>query len=80
MFNFEYRDPWEWIVETVQDKTLAPFYMWNSIRKYFCSGFREERMVDEINTADIWWTVDVRVSFKHNRAFLISRPVRTPGK
>ena len=37
-------------------------------------------MVDEINTAEIWWSVDVRHSFEHNRALVISRPVRTPGK
>ena len=37
-------------------------------------------MVDEINTAEIWWTVDVRISFEHNRSLLISAPVRTPGK
>ena len=64
----------------VQDKTLAPFCMWNSVRKYYCSGLREEPMVDEINTAEIWWTVGVRHFFEQNKALLLSRPVRTPGK
>jgi len=37
-------------------------------------------MVDEINTAEIWWTVGVRHFFEQNKALLLSRPVRTPGK
>ena len=33
--------------------------MWNSIKKYYCCGDREERIYDEPNTADTWWAVDV---------------------
>jgi hypothetical protein len=58
-FTFEYRDPWEWILSLVQDKSLAPMNMWNSVRKYYCCGNSEERIYDEPNTADTWWAIDV---------------------
>ena len=58
-FTFEYRDPWEWIISLVQDKSLAPMNMWNSVRKYYCCGNLEERIYDEPNTADTWWAIDV---------------------
>jgi len=58
-FTFEYRDPWEWILSLVQDESLAPLHMWNSVRKYYCCGDHEERIYDEPNTADTWWEIDV---------------------
>ena len=58
-FTFEYRDPWEWILSLVQDESLAPMNMWNSVRKYHCCGEYEARIYDEPNTADIWWAIDV---------------------
>ena len=61
-FTFEYRDPWEWILSLVQDESLAPTHMWNSVQKYYCRGDFEERIYDEPNTADTWWAVDVSSS------------------
>lgn len=58
-FTFEYRDPWEWILSLVQDESLAPINMWNSVRKYYCCGGLEEQIYDEPNTADTWWAIDV---------------------
>ncbi|KAJ6451401.1 hypothetical protein C8R45DRAFT_1124863 [Mycena sanguinolenta] len=57
-FKFEYRDPWEWIINLLNDGTLADTAMYNSVRKYYCEGGRtvthEERVIDEPNTADTW--------------------------
>ncbi|KAJ6577876.1 hypothetical protein B0H19DRAFT_985472 [Mycena capillaripes] len=57
-FHFEYRDPWDWIVDLLNDPTLAETSIYNSIRKYYCEGSRtvthEERVIDEPNTADTW--------------------------
>ncbi|KAJ6458264.1 hypothetical protein C8R45DRAFT_789554, partial [Mycena sanguinolenta] len=54
-FKFEYRDPWEWIVNMLNDGTLADTTMYNSVQKYYCEGSRtvthEERGIDEPNTA-----------------------------
>ena len=58
-FTFEYRDPWHWILSLVQDESLAPMNMWNSVKKYYCCGDHEERIYDEPNTADTWWDIDV---------------------
>jgi hypothetical protein len=58
-FTFEYRDPWKWVLSLIQDESLAPMNMWNSVRKYYCCGNHEERIYDEPNTADTWWAIDV---------------------
>ncbi len=33
--------------------------MWNSVQKFHCTGEKEERIIDEPNTGDSWWKVDV---------------------
>ena len=62
-FDFEYRDPWEWILALIHDKSLAPLCMWNSVQKFHCSGEKEERVIDEPNTGDSWWKADVGSAF-----------------
>jgi hypothetical protein len=62
-FDFEYRDPWEWILALIHDESLAPMCMWNSVKKFHCMGDKEERIYDEPNTGDTWWNVDVSISF-----------------
>ncbi len=62
-FDFEYRDPWEWILALIHDESLAPLCMWNSVRKFHCIKDEEERIFDEPNTADSWWEADVSISF-----------------
>lgn len=57
--TFEYRDPWKWILALIQDESLAPWNMWNAVRKFYCHGDCEERIYDEPNTGDVWWEVDV---------------------
>ena len=59
-FKFQYHDPWEYISSLVDDESLMPVHMWNSVKKYYCEGAFEERIFDEPNTAETWWDVDVR--------------------
>ena len=60
-FTFQYRNPWECILNLIQDKTLASVSCWNSVRKIYCHGPDgiEERIIDEPSTADAWWEIDV---------------------
>ena len=43
----------------IQDESLAPWNMWNAVKKFYCCGDHEERIYDEPNTGDVWWEVDV---------------------
>ncbi|KAJ7098925.1 hypothetical protein C8R44DRAFT_747990 [Mycena epipterygia] len=56
--SFEYRDPWDWITRLLEDDTLGPHMIFNSVRKYYCEGTHEvtwcERVINEPNTADTW--------------------------
>ncbi|KAJ7166717.1 hypothetical protein C8R46DRAFT_996401 [Mycena filopes] len=56
--TFEYRDPWDWITRLLEDETLGPHLIFNSVRKYYCEGTEAEtfceRIIDEPNTADTW--------------------------
>ncbi|KAJ7662424.1 hypothetical protein B0H14DRAFT_2658885 [Mycena olivaceomarginata] len=56
--SFEYRDPWDWITRLLEDETLGPHMMFNSVHKYYCEGTETEafceRVIDEPNTADTW--------------------------
>ncbi|KAF9034770.1 hypothetical protein BJ165DRAFT_1604623 [Panaeolus papilionaceus] len=62
-YEFEYRDPWEWILSIIQDESLAPSATWNSARKFYCStaSGSEERIYDEPYTADTWWGIDTQL-------------------
>ncbi|KAJ7464184.1 hypothetical protein FB451DRAFT_1352911 [Mycena latifolia] len=56
--EFEYRDPWDWILRLLDDDTLGPHMIFNSVKKYYCEGTEKEtwceRIIDEPNTADTW--------------------------
>jgi hypothetical protein len=56
--SFEYRDPWDWITRLLEDDTLGPHMIFNSVRKYYCEGTEQEthceRIIDEPNTGDTW--------------------------
>ena len=60
-FKFQYHDPWEYVLNLIEDKSLASVSCWNAVRKLYCCGSSnmEERIIDEPNTADAWWEVDV---------------------
>ena len=73
-FTFEYQDPWEWMLSIVQDESLVPMAMWNSVWKYYCAGDLEECIYDEPNTADTWWDVDVSLHISAKYAILFFPP------
>jgi len=62
------------MLSIVQDESLAPMAMWNSVRKYYCAGDLEERIYDEPNTADTWWDVDVSSHISAKYAILFFPP------
>ncbi|TFK47051.1 hypothetical protein OE88DRAFT_1774381 [Heliocybe sulcata] len=59
-FEYEYRDPWEWITSLVTDPSLASVSVWHSMRKYYCNSGTgvTEQLIDEPWTADTWWSID----------------------
>ena len=67
-FEFQYRDPQEYILNLIHNKSLASVSCWNSVRKIYCCSREdlEERIIDEPNTADTWWEVDVSSSQSEN--------------
>ncbi|KAJ7822282.1 hypothetical protein B0H14DRAFT_3089030 [Mycena olivaceomarginata] len=71
--NFEYRDPWEWITTLLNDDTLGPTSIYNSVQKYYCEGSRsvvhQERIIDEPYTADTWAEFEVN--------FTLPKPIST---
>lgn len=60
-FDFPYRDPITWMRSLLQDETLSESIMWHSVRKTYHENGNEIRIIDEPNTADGWWDIDVRI-------------------
>jgi hypothetical protein len=58
-FEFEYRDPWEWIRSIVTDPTLCKSVYWYPVRKYLHDNGHITRLIDQPNTANKWWRVQV---------------------
>ena len=58
-FKFKYRDPWQWILDIVSDRTLREDIMWFPVQKFLRDGNRITRIYDELNTGDTWWTIQV---------------------
>ena len=60
-FEFQYHDPWEYVLNLIQDKSLASVSCWNSVRKFYCCSMEniEDRVIDEPNMADTWWEINV---------------------
>ncbi|KAJ7696268.1 hypothetical protein B0H17DRAFT_929612 [Mycena rosella] len=56
-FEFQYRDPWKWILELVTDASLAPHFNWYPVKKLLHDDGRTTRIYDEPNTGDLWWRV-----------------------
>ena len=62
--EFLFRNPWRWCVSLTKDHILAKTHIWHSTRKFYCEDGREDRILDETNTADTWWNIEVRKSFQ----------------
>ena len=63
-FGFQYHDPWEYILNLIHNKSLASVSCWNSVQKIYCCSQEdlEECIINEPNTANTWWEVDVSSS------------------
>ncbi|KAJ7322002.1 hypothetical protein DFH08DRAFT_818379 [Mycena albidolilacea] len=62
-FEFQYRDPWKWILELVQDPSLAPHFKWYPVEKFLHEHGRNTRIYDEPNTGTLWWSVQDSLPF-----------------
>lgn len=59
-FEFPYRKPWPWLRTLLMDETLKDHIMYHSVFKTFRDeNGQEVRVIDETNTADSWWNMDV---------------------
>jgi hypothetical protein len=58
-FEFQYRNPWEWICSLVTDSSLCDRIAWYPVRKYLHENGRVTRLIDEPYTANKWWEVQV---------------------
>lgn len=64
-FDFQMRDPWDWVTEIIQSPTLSPKIKWDAERRFRWDGSAWERMIDEPWTADAWWDAQVPDPFNH---------------
>ena len=58
-FSFWHHSLWEWGVNLVQDPILAHLFSWHAIRLHKWDGRQWVRFVDEPNTGDLWWEIEV---------------------
>ncbi|KIJ35457.1 hypothetical protein M422DRAFT_180706 [Sphaerobolus stellatus SS14] len=57
VFKFEYRDPWQWLLDIVTDPMLSESIMWYPVEKYLHHNGRICRIYDELNTGSRWWNI-----------------------
>ncbi|KZV97954.1 hypothetical protein EXIGLDRAFT_810450, partial [Exidia glandulosa HHB12029] len=53
--RFYYRDIWEWTKRAAADPELSKTHNWHAYKKYYCEGDYEERIIDDLCSADEWW-------------------------
>ncbi|KAJ7875714.1 hypothetical protein B0H14DRAFT_2568563 [Mycena olivaceomarginata] len=56
-FEFQYRDPWKWIVDLLSDPTLASDIHWHPVRKFLFKDGVKVQLFDEPYTANKWWNI-----------------------
>ncbi|KAJ7651825.1 hypothetical protein B0H17DRAFT_1269904 [Mycena rosella] len=56
-FQFQYRDPWKWILDPVTDPLLAPHFKWHPVKKILHEDGCTTQIYDEPNTGRLWWRV-----------------------
>ncbi|KAJ7932238.1 hypothetical protein B0H13DRAFT_1857073 [Mycena leptocephala] len=56
-FEFQYRDPWKWIVDLLSDPTLASNTHWHPVRKFLFKDRVKVQLFDEPYTANKWWNI-----------------------
>ncbi|KAJ7892470.1 hypothetical protein B0H14DRAFT_2560177 [Mycena olivaceomarginata] len=56
-FEFQYRDPWQWMVDLLSDPTLTEHIHWYPAQKFVCKDGVEIRLFDEAYTGNKWWNI-----------------------
>ncbi|KAJ7082343.1 hypothetical protein C8R43DRAFT_1092786 [Mycena crocata] len=56
-FEFQYRDPWKWMLDLVTDPSLASYFKWYPVQKFLHEDGRITQIYDESNTGRRWWRV-----------------------
>ncbi|KAJ6550186.1 hypothetical protein B0H19DRAFT_1298710 [Mycena capillaripes] len=56
-FEFQYRDPWQWMVDLLSDPTLSEHIQWYPAQKFVCKDGVEVRLFDEPYTGNKWWKI-----------------------
>ncbi|KAJ7800250.1 hypothetical protein B0H14DRAFT_2529625 [Mycena olivaceomarginata] len=56
-FEFQYRDPWKWIVDLLSDPTLADKIHWYPVQKFLVKDGIEVRLFDEPYTGNKSWKI-----------------------
>ncbi|KAF8586450.1 hypothetical protein K439DRAFT_1646238 [Ramaria rubella] len=53
-FEFQFRDPWEWILNLTTDPSLASSILWYPVEKTLHENGTQTRLYDEINSGNTW--------------------------
>ncbi|KAJ7090711.1 hypothetical protein C8R44DRAFT_835939 [Mycena epipterygia] len=56
-YQFQYRNPWKWIVDLLTDPTLSSDIHWYPVQKFVCEDGVTIRIFDEPYTANKWWNI-----------------------
>ena len=58
-FAFWHRSLWDWALSLLRDPLLARLFVWHAIKLHKWDGQQWVRFVDEPNTGDLWWEIEV---------------------
>ncbi|KAF8582961.1 hypothetical protein K439DRAFT_1617875 [Ramaria rubella] len=56
-FEFQFRDPWKWILNLTTDPSLASSILWYPVEKTLHENGTQTRLYDEINSGNTWWEI-----------------------
>ncbi|KAG1857471.1 hypothetical protein F4604DRAFT_1589912 [Suillus subluteus] len=60
-FDMHYRPLWDWALDMLRDRRLAPHFVFDAQRLYKFNGTRFVRFIDEPWTADAFWDAQSRL-------------------
>lgn len=58
-FSVWRRPLWNWALDLLRDRSLAPHFVWDAERLFKFNGESWVRFIHEPWTADAWWKVQV---------------------
>jgi hypothetical protein len=63
LFDFWSRSLWDWVLDLVENPSLAPHFEWDAQKLYKHDGTKFVRFIHEPWTADRFWEVQVGIIF-----------------